>query len=134
MTVFYMYRCDGCHQLGFQKIEDVSDTLTCSVCGQEIGNYQSVDTIEQARVIMASMSQERVRPTRSISRGRGVQARVLDIVECLVDGNRGRPVQVSDVLNECSDADISTERAWHFLNRLEAIERIRLVGKEVTLL
>ncbi len=133
MTVFYVYRCNACHQLGFQQHEGLR-SLSCSVCGADIEEYIRAPNLEQARLVMSSLSAESSQQVRPISRGRGVQARVLDIVECLVDGNRGRPVRVSAVLNECSDADIPTERAWHFLNRLEAIERIRLVGKEVTLL
>ena len=65
--------------------------------------------------------------------GLGVRRRVLNIVECLVGLNKGRPVNISSVLKECVGAKIKIERGLHFLDVLEEQGLIIVDGSHVSL-
>jgi len=52
------------------------------------------------------------------SRTIGLKKRVLNIVEALVDMNKGRPVSLKDILRECTDAGIDKDRAMDFIEAL----------------
>jgi hypothetical protein len=48
----------------------------------------------------------------------GLKKRVFNIVEALVDMNRGSPVTLDEILHECTDAGIDTDRATDFIEAL----------------
>ena len=66
--------------------------------------------------------QERTRPKR----GLGVRRRILNIVEALVDMNRGRPVTVERVMRDATDAGIELSKAnRHLYGLIESGEIIQ---------
>jgi hypothetical protein len=66
-------------------------------------------------------------------RGLGVKKRVFNIVESLIDMNRGRAVTIENVMRECSEAGIDLGRALKFLDTLESEGAIQNDGVTVSL-
>jgi hypothetical protein len=71
--------------------------------------------------------------TGGSSRGLGLKRRVYNIVESLIELNRGRPVTIENVMRECSEADIDLGRAMKFLDSLESEGMILNDGISVSL-
>lgn len=66
-------------------------------------------------------------------RGFGVKRRVFNIIESLIEMNRGRAVTIEDVMRECSEAGIDLGRAMKFMDTLESEGAIRNDGVVVSL-
>jgi len=79
-------------------------------------------TIDEAREIMTDLvvttrlSSKKVGTTRGI----GLKKRVFNIVEAIIEINRGRPASMEQVLRECSEAGIDLGRATHFVGQLKS--------------
>jgi hypothetical protein len=58
---------------------------------------------------------------------------VFNIVESLIDMNRGRAVSIENVMRECSEAGIDLGRAMKFLDSLESEGAIHNDGVTVSL-
>ncbi|MGY5875759.1 MAG: hypothetical protein RTU30_08435 [Candidatus Thorarchaeota archaeon] len=68
-----------------------------------------------------------------VTRGAGVRKRVFRIVEALVDLNRGRPVTLNEVMRECIDAGIDTDKAHKFLETLAGDGIVSMDGTRVSI-
>jgi hypothetical protein len=58
---------------------------------------------------------------------------VFNIIESLIDMNRGRAVSIENVMRECSEAGIDLGRAMRFMDTLESEGAIRNDGVAVSL-
>jgi len=127
MNEFRVYKCHECGNVGFAKVADKETDSHCSLCSIVISDEPGmtyVSNAEEARRkagMLATMAQT---GESKVSMGLGFRRRVLDIVESLVDINRGRPVTLERVLTDCTDAGIARERAIHFLDILRNEELI----------
>ena len=124
--MFRIYRCAKCRNIGYLSVEREEDTSHCSLCQSVVVHEEGMVyavTVQEAQssvhelVIKSQMS--RVKPSGG-SRGLGLKRRVYNIVESLVDLNRGRPVSIENVMRECSEANIDLGRAMKFLDSLES--------------
>ncbi len=122
--MFRIYKCPSCGAIAYTSVENEQETSMCGLCRglilDEPGILYSA-TINQAEDLVAemvlhNMSENKVSTPTS---GLGVRRRVLNIIECLVELNKGRPVNIDSVLKECVGAKIKTERSLHFLDVLE---------------
>lgn len=117
-----IYRCARCHNVGYSRVRSQSDDSMCSLCSATISHSPSaiyVETLEEAqkrmKAIVLRSSVEKPGPKR----GLGVKKRVFNILLSLVETNRGRPVSTDEVIQECTDARIDSEKAANFLQQLE---------------
>ncbi len=132
--MFRVYRCRSCRHVGYDRVESEEDTTHCPLCGAAVEDDPSVvyvATLSEAEDLMRQM----VLTSRSVHTARaafprnlGVKRRVENIIRDLIALNRGRPVSLSVVLQECSYAGIAPERAVRFMAALEAEGRIRNDG------
>ena len=120
--MFRIYKCYKCMNTGYSKVESEEDESECSLCGAKIyhekGTLYAVTTSEAKEFVMDLVMESSVYREKKLKRGLGMKKRVYNIVESLIEMNRGRPVQTNKIMRECSDASIPLERAQHFLNVL----------------
>lgn len=127
MNEFRVYMCHECGNVGFDRVADKGTDSHCSLCSVTISDEPGMaymNTAEEARREAGMFSIMAQTEVRKVSMGLGVKRRILDMVESLVDMNRGWPVTLERVLTECADAGIPRERAMHFLNILRDEELI----------
>jgi len=122
--MFRIYKCPRCKNSGFVPVENEEEEARCSLCHgvilHEKGTLYAV-TIDEAKEILTDLFLTSRLDERKVgsSRGLGLKRRVLNIVESIVDNNRGRPAAFSDVMRECTDAGIDLGRASHFVDVLK---------------
>ena len=136
--MFRIYKCPSCGAIAYIRVENEQEISTCGLCRGPILDEPGIlysATINQAEDLVAEMVLHDMlennvsRPTS----GLGVRRRVLNIVECLVGLNKGRPVNINNVLKECVGAKIKTERGLHFLDVLEEQGLVIVDGGHVSL-
>ena len=137
--MFRVYRCGVCKNIGYAHIEAEDETSRCSFCQaiilHEIGTVYAV-TIQEAQSSVREFTIEsQISKVKQGGNGRGlgVKKRVLNIVESLIDMNRGRAVSIENVMRECSEAGIDLDHATKFLNTLESEGAIHNDGVAVSL-
>jgi hypothetical protein len=124
--MFRVYRCSGCKNIGYTHVETEDEASRCSLCQtiilHEIGTVYAV-TIQEAqssvRELVIESQISKVKQGGNI-RGIGVKRRVFNIIESLIDMNRGRAVSIENVMRECSEAGIDLGRAMKFMDSLES--------------
>jgi hypothetical protein len=81
---------------------------------------QYAATVQEAEsYVRESVVGSKLRPRSSgSSRTIGLKKRVFNIIEALVDMNKGRSVGLDEILHECTDAGIDTNRAMDFIQAL----------------
>jgi len=137
--MFRIYRCAKCRNIGYLAVENEEETSHCSLCRavvvHETGMGYAV-TLQEAeasvRELVIESQMSKVKSGGS-SRGLGLKRRVYNIVESLIDLNRGRPVSIENVMRECSEANIDLGRAMRFLDSLESEGMILNDGISVSL-
>ena len=137
--MFRIYRCSVCKNIGYAQLENEDETSRCSLC-QTIILHESgtiyATTLQEAQasvrelVIESQMSNAK---QEGGGRGLGVKRRVFNIVESLIDMNRGRAVTLENVMKECNEAGIDLGRAMKFLDTLESEGAVRNDGVTVSL-
>ncbi|MFW9953811.1 MAG: hypothetical protein ACFFD3_04585 [Candidatus Thorarchaeota archaeon] len=122
--MFRIYQCRRCRNSGFAAVNNEEDDARCSLCNglilHEKGTLYAA-TIDEAKDILTDLvltSRLDERKTGA-SRGLGLKKRVLNIIEALIEINRGQPASYTEVLRECSEAGIDLERARHFVDVLK---------------
>lgn len=121
MNEFRVYRCRSCGNVGSDRITDRETDSHCSLCDMVISDEPGmayVSNVEEAHRRAGMLAEIARTEIPKVSMGLGLRRRVLDMVNSLVDMNRGWPVPLDRVIAECADAGISRERAMHFLNIL----------------
>ena len=117
--MYIVYECPKCRNRGY--LEETS-TLTCSLCGTLIPSGASKIRVQDEDAAKTELMKRIARASRAsdgkIKRGLGTRRRVLSVVESLVELRRGRPVSMSTILEECSEAGIDSEKALHHLSLL----------------
>jgi hypothetical protein len=136
--MFRVYRCSVCKNIGYAHVETEDEASRCSFCQaiilHETGTVYAV-TIQEAQssvrefVIESQISKMKQGGNR---RGIGVKRRVFNIIESLIDMNRGRAVSIENVMRECSEAGIDLGRAMKFMDTLESEGAIRNDGIAVS--
>ena len=91
---------------------------------------QEAQTIVRELVIESQISKVK---QGGNGRGLGVKRRVFNIIESLIEMNRGRAVTIEDVMRECSEAGIDLGRALKFMDTLESEGSIQNDGVTVSL-
>ena len=121
---FRIYQCRRCKNTGFAPVLSEDDEARCSLCNglilHESGSLYA-STIDEAKEILTELllrSRLDVKKVGS-SRGLGLKRRVLNIVESIIEVNRGHPAKWHQVMSECSDAGIDADRASHFVDVLK---------------
>jgi hypothetical protein len=136
--MFRIYRCSVCKNIGYAHVENENETSRCSLCQtiilHESGTVYAV-TLQEAeasvRELVVESQISRVKQGGN-GRGLGVKRRVLNIVESLIDMNRGRAVSLEVVMRECNEAGIDMGRAIKFLEILESEGAIQNDGVTVS--
>ncbi len=136
--MFRIYRCTSCKYIGYAQVESEADTSFCSLCMAMIEDspeMQYVATANEATeaVLELAIEADLRNPKSKRLMGLGFKKRIFNIVEGLIDMNRGRPVTLKEVLKECALADISVANTEHFLEVLQVEGRIRISSGEITL-
>ena len=137
--MFRIYRCSVCKNIGYAHVENENETSRCSLCQtiilHEPGTVYAVTLQEAQASVRELVIESQISKVNQGSNGRGlgVKRRVLNIVESLIDMNRGRAVSLEDVMRECNEAEIDIERAIKFLETLESEGAIRNDGVTVSL-
>jgi hypothetical protein len=131
--MFRIYKCPSCGAIAYTSVENEQETSMCGILDEPGILYSA--TINQAEDFVAEMVLHDVLENKASTptSGLGVRRRVLNIVECLVELNKGRPVNIDSVLNECVGAKIKTERGLHFLDVLEEQGLVVVDGSCVSL-
>lgn len=117
-----IYRCKKCNNSGFVRVRSKEQESTCSLCGAPVWHTENtiyVSTVEEAQQRLRSALLRNAFERPGPKRGLGVKKRVYNIVASLVETNHGKPVTSKRVMQECSDANISSHRASVFLDQLE---------------
>ena len=136
--MFRVYRCSVCKNIGYAHVETEDEASRCSLCQKiilhETGTVYAV-TIQEAqssvRELVIESQISKVKQGGN-SRGIGVKRRVFNIIESLIDMNRGRAVSIENVMRECSEAGIDLGRAMKFMDTLESEGAIRNDGIAVS--
>jgi hypothetical protein len=136
--MFRVYRCSVCKNIGYAHVETEDEASRCSLCQtiilHETGIVYAV-TIQEAqssvRELVIESQISKVKQGGN-SRGIGVKRRVFNIIESLIDMNRGRAVSIENVMRECSEAGIDLGRALKFMDTLESEGAIRNDGIAVS--
>jgi len=136
--MFRIYKCPSCGAIAYIRVENEQETSRCGLCSGQILDEPGIlysATINQAEDLVAEMVLHDALETKASTptSGLGVRRRVLNIVESLVELNKGRPVNIDSVLEECVGARIKTERGLHFLDVLEGQGLIIVDGGHVSL-
>ena len=137
--MFRVYRCDLCKNIGYAHVETEDEESRCSLCQgiilHEPGTVYAVTVQEAQSSVRELVIESQISKVRQggNSRGLGIKKRVFNIIESLVDMNRGRPVTIENVMRECSEAGIDIGRAMKFMDTLESEGAIRNDGVAVSL-
>jgi len=120
-------------------VEYEEETSRCSFCQaiilHEVGTVYAV-TVQEAQSCVRELiieSQMSASKQGGNGRGLGLKRRVYNIVEALIELNRGRPVTIENVMRECSEANIDLGRAMRFLDTLESEGMILNDGVAISL-
>ncbi len=136
--MFRIYQCSKCRNTGYVHVENEDAESRCSLCNGLILNEKGMlyaATIDEAKELMADLilsTQLKAKETGS-RRGIGLKKRVYNIIEALIEINRGRPASIDQVLRECSEAGIDIERANHFVHQLKNEGLVAEVGGGLTI-
>ena len=137
--MFRVYRCGLCKNIGYVHVETEDEESRCSLCQgiilHEPGTVYAVTVQEAQSSVRELVIESQISKVRQggNSRGLGIKKRVFNIIESLVDMNRGRPVTIENVMRECSEAGIDIGRAMKFMDTLESEGAIRNDGVAVSL-
>ncbi len=116
---FVGYECLKCKNRGCKK---EGSNMRCSLCGTNLDSenilFHAPDEKTARSMLVKAIAKSTSKSRGKIQRGLGTRRRVLNIVHCLVDLRRGRPVSKSKILEECVDAGIDSEKALHHLSLL----------------
>lgn len=130
--MFRIYRCSYCKYIGYAEVESTESDHKCALCGKTLHpNEENLYAArrDEARRLATQHATKFSRYDRlPARRGLGVKKRVLNIVAALIEMNRGQPISRSDILAECSRADISENRAEHFLSQLAREDILQVVS------
>ena len=121
--IWIVYECQECGNIGRKRIEGKHESLKCSLCQANLVNNEGIahkNTEDEARDHLRVLAnRKRMRRKSSVSRtGLGVRKRLINIIDSLVQLNKGRGVTEDEIMRECMDAGIDQERATEFLNSL----------------
>ncbi len=121
--MFRIYQCPRCRNIGFAQVESEECVSRCSLCQGPIVHMPAMQyaaTIQEAEsYVKEAVAGSKLKPRSAGSlRTIGLKKRVFNIIEALVDMNRGFPVTLDEVLRECTDAGIDTDRATDFIEAL----------------
>lgn len=121
--MFRIYECPRCRNVGSAQVESEECISRCSLCQATIVHTSATQyaaTIQEAESYVKEVVAGFKLKTRSSGSLRtiGLKKRVFNIVEALVDMNKGRPVAIDEVLRECTDAGIDSDRASGFVEDL----------------
>ena len=130
-TKYRVYTCSACKNTGSAAVVREEDESRCSLCGKVVshegGTIYAGSADEAERFVREVVLSRNFGVNKSTpSRGKGVRKRVLETIEALTELNRGRPVTVTAVLEECSLAGISEERSRHFIRILERDDDVKV--------
>ncbi|MFW9850537.1 MAG: hypothetical protein ACFFF4_15505 [Candidatus Thorarchaeota archaeon] len=122
--IFRIYQCRRCKNTGFAHVQTVEAESRCTLCNGPILHEKSsqyASTLEEAKQLLAELVLSTRLDTKGVgsSRGLGVKRRILNIVEAIIDTNRGHPAKWHQIMSECSDAGIESERVSHFIDVLK---------------
>lgn len=137
--MFRVYKCARCNNIGYVPLEWENEPSNCTLCGavivHEPGTVYAVTVQEAQESVRELVVESQLSKTRKggLGRGLGLKRRVYNIVEALIDLNRGRPVTIENVMRECSEANIDIGRALKFLDTLESEGLIFNDGVSVSL-
>lgn len=120
--MYRVYTCSSCGNIGYIQVERESENSNCELCGALVingpGMLYAVTSVEARDYVRELVNlKEREKPSAK-AKSRGTRRRVFDIVQSLIDLNRGKSIAYDAVLIECVDAGIDLERARHFLDLL----------------
>jgi predicted transcriptional regulator len=128
-----------CKNIGYTHVECEDEASRCSLCQttilHETGTVYAV-TIQEAQSTVRELvieSQVSKMKKSGNSRGLGVKRRVFNIIESLIEMNRGRSVTIENVMRECSEAGIDLGRAMKYMDTLESEGTIRNDGVAISL-
>jgi len=137
--MFRVYRCSLCKNIGYAHVENEDEASCCSLCQaivlHESGTVYAVTVQEAQSSVREFIIESQISKVRQGGNGRGLglKKRVLNIVESLIDMNRGRSVSIENVMRECSEAGIDLGRAMKFLDTLESEGAIHNDGVAISL-
>jgi len=137
--MFRVYRCSLCKNIGYSHVENEDETSRCSLCQaiilHEKGTVYAVTVQEAQACVRELVFESQISKVKQGGNGRvlGVKRRVLNIVESLVDMNRGRAVSIEKVMRECSEAGIDLSKVMKFLGSLESEGAILNDGSTISL-
>ena len=137
--MFRVYRCSACMNIGYTHVENEDETSRCSLCQgiilHETGTVYAVTVHEAKESVRELVIESQISKVKQGGNGRGlgVKRRVFNIIESLVDMNRGRAVSIENVMRECSEAGIDLGRAMKFMDTLESEGVIHNDGVAVSL-
>ena len=123
--LFRVYKCSKCEYIDYAIIVSKDVINRCSLCGTEIKHTPTAvyassedEAANKARILIQSKSIKHpsLKPTRSL----GVKKRILEMLISLIELNDGKPVYLSALIEECSQANISKERVLHFIDILNS--------------
>lgn len=137
--MFRVYRCSLCKNIGYAHVESEDEASRCSLCQgiilHETGSIYAVTVQEAQTIVRELVIESQISKVKQGGNGRGlgVKRRVFNIIESLIEMNRGRAVTIEDVMRECSEAGIDLGRALKFMDTLESEGSIQNDGVTVSL-
>ena len=121
--LFRVYKCNRCEYIDYTIVENDDAINQCGLCGNKIDHNSTTvhvstegEAIYKTKMLIQSKSLKH--PTPRPTHGLGTKKRILRMVAKLIELNKGKPVSLSEVLDECTHAGISQEKVLHFLNVL----------------
>ena len=137
--MFRVYRCNHCRNIGYSHVETEDEASRCSLCQgiilHEAGTLYAVTVQEAQSCVRELVIESQISKVKQGGNGRGIgiKRRVFNIIESLIDMNRGRAVSIENVMRECSEAGIDLGRAMKFMDTLESEGAICNNGVAVSL-
>ncbi len=121
--MFRVYQCPKCNNIGFVRIENEHESSHCSLCSaviiDEPGTLYAATTIEAEELVRDLVHQKRrERKAPKIHYGLGIRRTLIEIVESLLELNRGWPVPIEDVLREATILGFSLTKSSKMLHKL----------------
>ncbi len=119
-------------------METEDEASRCSLCQaiilHETGTVYAVTVQEAQSSVRELVIESQITKVKQGGNGRGLglKKRVFNIVESLIDMNRGRAVSIENVMRECNEAGIDLGRAMKFLDTLASEGAIHNDGLTVT--
>lgn len=112
---YRVFRCSGCGHVDYVTEES---ELLCTFCQKPLKRKDTIlaDTVEGAENEVRDLVYQNRKQQSSSRSGLGVRRRIISMVDALLDMNRGRPVRLSDVYQECEAAGISKTKTQRFLD------------------